>query len=52
MTEGQQVDCDQRAEHTKAEHTYGEGCGHEAIVHGDLVDYIPGGEIAFGPAHG
>ena len=30
------------AEHTLAEHTHGEGCGHEAVQHGDHVDYIHG----------
>ena len=33
---------DLHAEHTLAEHTHGEGCGHEAVQHGDHVDYIHG----------
>lgn len=27
------------AEHTLAEHTHGDDCGHEAVQHGDHVDY-------------
>ena len=26
------------AEHTVAEHRHGEGCGHEAVPHGDHYD--------------
>ncbi|UUE28538.1 zinc transporter permease (plasmid) [Rhodococcus qingshengii] len=28
------------AHHTTEVHTHGEGCGHEAVQHGDHVDYI------------
>lgn len=31
------------AEHTVEEHQHGEGCGHEAVQHGDHVDYIHDG---------
>lgn len=30
---------DRKAEHTPTEHAHGEGCGHEAVQHGDHVDY-------------
>lgn len=33
---------DVHAEHTLAEHTHGEGCGHEAVPHGDHIDYVHG----------
>lgn len=33
----------QQAEHTKAEHTHGHNCGHEAVPHGDHVDYLHDG---------
>lgn len=26
--------------HTAEAHEHGEGCGHEAVVHGDHIDYI------------
>lgn len=28
-----------------AGHTHGEGCGHEAVPHGDHVDYLVGGHL-------
>ena len=31
------------AEHTVAQHTHGKGCEHEAVQHGDHVDYIHDG---------
>lgn len=31
------------AEHTKAEHEHGPNCGHEAVVHGDHIDYLHDG---------
>ena len=34
---------DPHAEHTPAEHTHGDGCGHEAVQHGDHVDYLDDG---------
>ena len=34
---------DTHAEHTVAEHEHGEGCGHEAVAHGDHVDYVHDG---------
>ncbi len=30
------------AEHTLAEHEHGPGCGHEAVEHGDHLDYVHG----------
>ncbi|MGV9184281.1 hypothetical protein [Arcanobacterium canis] len=35
----------EHAEHTLAEHTHGEGCGHDLINHGDHVDYIHDGHL-------
>ncbi len=26
--------------HEHADHVHGEGCGHEAVQHGDRVDYL------------
>lgn len=34
---------EKRAEHTVAEHEHGPSCGHEAVEHGDHVDYIHDG---------
>ncbi len=34
---------DIHAEHTTAEHAHGADCGHEAVQHGDHVDYVHGG---------
>ncbi len=34
---------DPHAHHTVAEHAHGEGCGHEAVQHGDHVDYVHDG---------
>lgn len=34
---------DKQAEHTKAEHTHGDGCGHDTVEHGDHVDYLHDG---------
>ncbi len=34
---------DVHAEHTVSEHAHGEGCGHEAVQHGDHVDYVHDG---------
>ncbi len=34
------ADHDKQAEHTKAEHTHGENCGHNTVEHGDHVDYL------------
>ena len=31
------------AEHTVADHKHGEDCGHEAVQHGDHVDYLHDG---------
>ncbi len=28
-----------------SEHQHGEGCGHEAVPHGDHVDYLVGGHL-------
>lgn len=33
----------EHAEHTVAEHKHGENCGHEAVQHGDHVDYLHDG---------
>ncbi|MFT4306398.1 MAG: zinc transporter permease [Microbacterium sp.] len=34
---------DLHAEHTVAEHAHGADCGHEAVAHGDHVDYLHDG---------
>lgn len=31
--------------HTCGEHIHGEGCGHEAVPHGDHIDYIVDGRL-------
>jgi len=31
--------------HTCGEHVHGPGCGHEAVMHGDHVDYIVDGRL-------
>ncbi|WP_363316497.1 metalloregulator ArsR/SmtB family transcription factor [uncultured Microbacterium sp.] len=36
------TDTDVHAEHTAAEHEHGAACGHEAVPHGDHVDYVHG----------
>lgn len=33
----------EQAEHSTTEHEHGENCGHEAVQHGDHVDYIHDG---------
>lgn len=33
----------EQAEHTKAEHTHGDNCGHDTMEHGDHVDYLHDG---------
>ena len=38
-TDGQ--DCD----HHEDEHEHGPDCGHEAVQHGDHVDYVVGGHL-------
>lgn len=32
-----------QAEHTVEDHKHGERCGHEAVAHGDHVDYVHDG---------
>lgn len=34
---------DTHAEHSLTEHTHGAECGHEAVQHGDHVDYVHDG---------
>lgn len=41
MTE--QTITENHAEHTLAEHTHGNDCGHEAVAHEDHVDYLHDG---------
>ena len=31
------------AEHTTADHAHGTDCGHQAVQHGDHVDYVHDG---------
>lgn len=31
--------------HTCGDHVHGEGCGHEAVPHGDHIDYIVNGRL-------
>lgn len=41
------ADCtpDHDCEHHDAEHSHGPDCGHEAVPHGDHVDYLVGGHL-------
>jgi hypothetical protein len=32
-------------EHHDADHEHGPGCGHEAVQHGDHVDYVVGDHL-------
>ena len=36
---------DHECEHHDAEHEHGPDCGHEAVQHGDHVDYVVGGHL-------
>lgn len=36
------TDTDIHAEHTVGLHTHGPDCGHEAVEHGDHIDYVHG----------
>jgi len=39
-------DCEQHVcEHHDAGHEHGPGCGHEAVQHGDHVDYVVGDHL-------
>jgi hypothetical protein len=42
-----QADCtpDHACDGHEAGHTHGPGCGHEAVPHGDHVDYLVGGHL-------
>jgi hypothetical protein len=36
---------DHECEHHDADHEHQPGCGHEAVSHGDHVDYVVGGHL-------
>jgi hypothetical protein len=38
---------EEQAHHDHDDHEHGEGCGHEAIEHGDHVDYVHDGHRHF-----
>ncbi|MGF1618584.1 MAG: zinc transporter permease [Acidimicrobiia bacterium] len=37
------TETENQAEHTLADHTHGEGCGHDATTHEGHVDYLHDG---------
>ena len=47
ITETNPAQCtpDHECEHHDADHEHGPGCGHEAVKHGDHVDYVVEGHL-------
>ncbi|WLF83141.1 hypothetical protein [Moraxella sp. ZY210820] len=43
VNEQNPVECNQQ--HQCGSHVHGEGCGHEAVPHGDHIDYIVDGRL-------
>ncbi len=39
------AECNQAAEGIDPDHVHGPGCGHEAVPHGDHVDYLVNGRL-------
>jgi hypothetical protein len=45
MTDQHDTDCGHDCGEHDADHVHGPGCGHEAVTHGDHVDYIVGDHL-------
>jgi len=45
MTDEQKCTGGHECEHHDEDHEHGPGCGHEAVQHGDHVDYVVAGHL-------